>query len=146
VSGALATVESTAMIGVHCCGEGDWAAILATGPGLLSMPVRHELTKVAGYLAGFLDQGGWIAWGAVPTDRPVGTSSDRYWKELAALWCELVQAGVDATRLRRQALVTPACGLAMHSEEGAALVARLVDEVAEKVHGQAVATQLFVGA
>jgi hypothetical protein len=34
----------------------------------------------------------------------------------------------------------------MHSEEGAAQVARLVDEVAEKVHGQAVATQLFVGA
>jgi hypothetical protein len=146
VSGALAAIESTAMSGVHCCGDGDWAAILATGPGVLSVPVHADLVKVAGYLSSFLEQGGWLAWGVVPTDRPVGTSPDRYWKELAGLWCELVQGGVDPARLRRQALVTPACGLALHSIEGATLVADLVAQVAQKVRGQAVATRMFIGA
>ena len=31
-SGALAAIEQHAMMGVHCCAEGDWAAIAATGP------------------------------------------------------------------------------------------------------------------
>lgn len=146
VSGALAAVEATALAGVHCCGDGDWAAILASGPGLLSVPVRDSLLPVAGYLAGFLDKGGWIAWGAIPTDGPVGTSSDRYWRDLASLWCSLVEAGVDAVLLRRQAVVTPACGLALHDEDTAERVARLLDEVAERVASQATATHLTIGA
>jgi len=146
VSMALAAVESTAMVGVHHCGEGDWAAILASGPGILSVPARPDLLTVAGYLGAFLDAGGWIAWGVVRTDQPVAGSADRYWRELAELWCQLVQAGCNPTRLRQQAIVTPACGLAGHSEAQAKRVLRLVDDVAERVRAQAVATRLAVGA
>jgi hypothetical protein len=146
VSGALAAVEGTAMVGLHCCGDGDLAAILATGPAVLSVPVRAELVRFAGYLASFLDAGGTIAWGVVPTEGPVGTEADRYWRELAGLWCELAAAGCDIARLRNQALLTPACGLAMHTADGAAHVAALVELVATKVQHQAVATRLSLGA
>jgi hypothetical protein len=146
VSGALAAAEPDATTGVHCCGEGDWAALSAAGPGILAFPVMPSLVGVAGLIAGFLEHGGWVAWGAVPTDRPVGSSVDRWWRELAGLWCLLVQAGVDASLLRRQALLTPACGLALHDEAQASLVLDLVDELADRVHGQAVATRLTVGA
>lgn len=146
VSGALAAVESTALAGVHCCGDGDWAAILATGPGLLSLPVRDDLVRVAGYISAFLDQGGWIAWGVIPTDRPVGTSADRYWRDLAALWCSLVESGVDPVQLRRQAIVTPACGLGLHDIGVVDRVAVLLDDIAARVAGQAVATRLHLGA
>ncbi|HEX9259314.1 MAG TPA: hypothetical protein VF855_07230 [Acidimicrobiales bacterium] len=146
VSGSLAAVEATTMAGIHCCGDGDWAAVLATGPAVLSMPVSSDLSKVAGYLARFLEADGWIAWGAVPTDRPVASNADRYWRELSAVWCELVQGGCDAGRLRRQSMVTPACGLAMHSPEQAGKVLALTRAVAERVAGQAVATQLSLGA
>ena len=115
-SGALAAIEQQAAMGVHCCAEGDWAAVAATGPTILSVPADAALLEVAGHLSSFLDGGGWIAWGAVPTDRPVGTASDRYWRDLSALWCSLVQLGCDPVRLRNQALVTPACGLALHDE------------------------------
>jgi len=148
VSGALAVIDADpdALAGVHCCGPGDWAAILATGPGLLSLPVRSELTAVAGYLAEFLDGDGWIAWGAIPTDGPVSPTADRYWRDLAELWCGLVQAGCDPARLRRQAVVTPACGLGLHDPEAVGRVFDLVDDVADRVHGQAVATRLSIGA
>jgi hypothetical protein len=144
-SGALAAIEQLAMMGVHCCADGDLAAIAATGPSILSVPVSTALVEVAGHLSSFLDAGGWIAWGAVPTDGPVGRSSDRYWRDLSALWSALVQQGCDAVRLRTRAIITPACGLALHDEEQAAMVLRLTDAVARKVHGQAVATRLTVG-
>lgn len=146
VSGALAAVEGTATAGVHCCGDGDWAALLATGPGLASMPVSADLVKVAGYLSAFLERGGWVAWGAIPTDRPVGTSADRYWRELTDLWCQLVSAGCDAVRLRRQAIITPACGLGLHDPSQADRVLRLAAEVGTRAGSQAAATRIMLGA
>jgi hypothetical protein len=146
VSGALAAVDPQSLAGVHCCGRGDWSAILASGPGILSLPVRAGVEAVAGYLAQFLDDGGWVAWGVVPTDGPVGTTADRHWRELADLWCTLVQGGCNAVRLRRQAIVTPACGLGLHELSAIDHVFELVDAVADRVHGQAVATRLSVGA
>jgi hypothetical protein len=142
-SGALAAVEKHAVTGVHCCSDGDWAAITAAGPSILSLPAVPELLDVAGHLSAFLDAGGWIAWGAVPTDRPVRAGPDRYWRDLCALWCSLVQLGCDATRLRNHALITPACGLGLHDEAQAAAVLRLTAEIAERAHGQA---PLTVGA
>jgi hypothetical protein len=145
-SGALAAIEQHAVTGVHCCSDGDWAAIAAAGPSILSLPAVPELLDVGGHLCAFLDAGGWIAWGAVPTDRPVRAGSDRYWRDLSALWCSLVQLGCDPARLRHQALITPACGLGLHDEAQAAAVLRLTTEIAERVHGQAVATRLTIGA
>jgi len=138
-SGALAAIEQQAVMGVHCCAEGDWAAVAATGPRILSVPADVALVDVAGHLSSFLDAGGWIAWGAVPTDRPVATASDRYLRDLSALWGALVQQGCDPARLRNQALVTPACGLALHDEAQAALVLRLTNEVAARVREQSTA-------
>jgi hypothetical protein len=144
-SGALAAIEQLAMMGVHCCADGDLAAIAATGPSILSMPVSPALVEVAGHLSSFLDAGGWIAWGAVPTDRPVGVSPDRYWRELSALWCGLVQQGCHAVKLRTRAVITPACGLALHDGEQAATILRLTHEVARRVHEQAATSRLTVG-
>jgi hypothetical protein len=146
VSGALAAVEQTATAGVHCCGDGDWAALLATGPGLASMPVSSDLVAVAGYLAAFLERGGLVAWGVIPTDRPVGTNADRHWRELTDLWCQLVAAGCDPVRLRRQSLVTPACGLGLHDLSQADRVLRLAADVGARIASQASATRLVLGA
>ncbi len=137
VSGALAAIEQHAMMGVHCCAEGDWAAIAATGPTVLSLPAGSALIEAAGLLSAFLEGGGWIAWGAVPTDRPVGTSSERYWRDLSNLWGALAQQGCAAARLRQQSMVTPACGLGLHDDAQANVVLRLTREVAQRVQEQA---------
>lgn len=134
------------IVGVHCCGPCDIATLLASGPKLISVPVHDELADYAGYLARFLDDGGLIAWGVVPVDRPVGPSSDRYWQALAELWCALVERGVDATLLRRNALISPMCGLANHQVSQARRLSRLSGEVARKVKDQAAATRFALGA
>ena len=49
-------------------GRSCWPA----GPQMLSLPVDAGATDHPGAFADFLDRGGWLAWGAVPTDRPLG--------------------------------------------------------------------------
>ena len=87
--------------------------------------------------------GGRIAWGAIPTDGPRADSVDRYWRALAAVWCELVRGGCDPVRLRTQAIVTPECGLAPHTVEQAEQLLGLTQEIADRVLDQAVANGAF---
>jgi methionine synthase II (cobalamin-independent) len=146
LSGVLAGIEISTTAGVHCCGNVDAAVLTAVGPGVLSIPADRSLLAAVGYLVEFLAHGGWIAWGAVPTDRPLRHSPERYWSDLVSLWCELVALGVDPILLRTRALVTPVCGLAHHDPAQAAIVLDHVSRVAAKVAEQASATRLSIGA
>lgn len=146
LSESLAAVEQDAVSGIHCCGPTDWSLVTQAGPRVLSMPVHASLVGQAGTFARFLERDGWIAWGAVPTDEPVGETGDGLWRRLSDLWCALVRDGCDAGRLRRQALVTPACGLALHDPAQADHRLRLTAELGRRVLGQAIGVRLQVGA
>lgn len=146
MSGALAAVEREALVGLHCCADVDGSSLLAAGPAILSVPATDGIKSYAGLLSKFLESGGVVAWGVVPTDGPLMPSAERSWKKLSALWCDLVQGGCDAQKLRQQSLVTPACGLAMHSEESAVQIFSQVRDIGERVRTQALATRLTVGA
>ena len=146
LSGALAMAEGRAVTGVHCCGATDWRLLLQAGPQLLSLPVGADVTGSAGALGTFLERGGWVAWGAVATDGPLGEHPSRSWRQLSAQWCELVQSGCDPVLLRRQALVTPVCGLALHDEAQADHVFAMTRRLAEKIHDQVMGIRLSVGA
>ena len=97
-------------------------------------------------LSRFLDGGGWIAWGAVPTHGPIGEHPSPLWKSLLDVWCELTRRGCDPVRLRQQALVAPACGLAGHGPSQAERAMLLARELGNRVHDQAAATKLAIGA
>ena len=146
VSGALAAVEGSAVPGLHVCGLSDIASQLAAGPTILSLPVCPEVADSAGYLARFIEQGGYVAWGVVPTTGPIVSSAERPWRQLCALWCELVQRGVDPTVLRQQAIMTPQCGLASHTPAVAERVHGFTAEVGRRVRDQATASRWVLGA
>ena len=97
-------------------------------------------------IARFLDGDGWVAWGAVPTDRPVGESADPHWRRLAEVWCELTRRGCDPVPLRTRGMITPACGLAGYGATQAERVLGIARELAARVHDQAVAARLMLGA
>jgi hypothetical protein len=147
VSGTLASLERLAITGLHCCGEADWRLLAQAGSQILSLPLDGGVEASAGALAGFLEQGGWLAWGAVPTDRPIGTTVDRLWRQLSAVWCELVSnGGCEPVRLRTQAMITPACGLYRHGVPQAEQVLTFTNRLAERLHDQAIGVRLSVGA
>ena len=92
--------------GIHCCGNADWRIPLQAGPRC-SPPGDRRRRSEPGALAAFVERGGWLAWGAVPTDGPRSGTVGRLWRTVAARWCELVQAGCDPVRLRHHTLLTP---------------------------------------
>jgi hypothetical protein len=113
---------------------------------VLGLPVSDALVGDVGSLVRHLDADGWIAWGAVPTDRPVGESPEPPWRRLVTLWCELTRRGCEPLRLRNQAIITPACGLAGHGPTQAERALRLAAELADRVATQSAAARLTAGA
>lgn len=145
VSSAMASVQKQAIVGLHCCGRADWQAVLQAGPQILSLPVGAGIIEHAGALAGFLEAGGWVAWGAVPTDGPFTTSPTTLWRRLTSEWRRLVAAGCDPAALRDQALITPACGLVGMDAYQATLVVELTAKLGQRLESMVTDT-LHIGA
>jgi hypothetical protein len=144
LSAALAAPDCTT--GVHVCGEGDLQVALAAGPNVVHLDAGAVDLRDAVGIGRFLEGGGWIAWGAVPTHGPIGEQPTPMWKSLLGVWCELTRRGCDPVQLRQQALVAPACGLAGHGASQAERAMLLARELGDRVHDQAAATKLAVGA
>lgn len=146
MSGALAAVEHEAITGLHCCADIEIAPLVAAGPSVLSIPVRDSLVADAGQIAKYLHSGGTIAWGVVPTDGPMNATPERAWRRLTGLWNELIRAGCDPLQLHRQAMVTPACGLALHSESSAVRIIEHVCDIGGRIRSTDPSSRHTVGA
>jgi hypothetical protein len=144
LSTALAAPACTT--GVHVCGPGDLRLAMAAGPHVVHFAVDEFSFDDTIALSRFVDGGGWVAWGAIPTHGPIGEHPSPLWKALLDVWCELTRRGCDPLRLRSQAIVAPACGLAGHGVSQAERAMLLAREIGNRVHDQAAATKLAVGA
>lgn len=150
VSGALAAIETRAVSGLHVCGDADWPSLMSAGPQVLSVPAPSgsgaSIVQSGGYLQQFLARGGVVAWGAVITDGPISTTVERPWRQLSELWCRLVERGCDHLLLRQQSMISPECGLGVHSPAVAERVFRVAGELGNRVHDQATASRFVLGA
>lgn len=114
----LALQREGAHVGVHCCGNTEWAAVLSLPWDLVSIDARLSLSKLIETGAAFqrfVAAGGTIALGVVPTNvnpresQPLEAAVDQI---VHALPAQLERA---APGLLSRCLLTPACGLAMRS-------------------------------
>ena len=143
---STALAAPNCLTAVHVCGRGDLRLALDAGPRLVHFDAGALDLDDAVTLSRFLDSGGWVIWGAIPTDRPVGEHAAPIWKNLLDVWCELTRRGCDPSRLRSQALVAPACGLAGHGVSQAERTMLLAREIGSRVHDHGAATKLAIGA
>jgi methionine synthase II (cobalamin-independent) len=127
--------------GVHCCGNTDWGLLLQTNLDILSFDAYGYIETLSLYpreLKVFLERGGILAWGIVPTceedlsKENVDLLLDRFKKGNEAL----LKKGIDQTLLRR-ALITPSCGTASLPIPLAERACRLTAEVSRKLREQA---------
>jgi hypothetical protein len=146
MSTAMASLGPEVATGIHCCGRTDMSVLLASGPDMISVPATDDLHQAAGYIQRFLDSGGHVAWGVVPTSGPLPATVELPWRGLSDLWCWLVRSGCDPVALRRQSVVTAECGLAGHPLPVARQIARIVRQVGQRVNEQSTATRFALGA
>lgn len=115
--------KAGAWVGVHCCSNTDWSILLNSKADIVSFDAFAYFDRMACYpedISRFLDRGGVLAWGIVPTTDFSGTetASDLVGKlegEIAAL----VTKGISREKLLAQSMVTPACGLSLMTEQEA---------------------------
>jgi hypothetical protein len=128
--------RSEAVIGIHCCGNTDWSMIFEAGPDIVSFDAFSYLDYFFLYraeLRRFIETGGSIAWGIVPTFGFTGRESVG---DLSALLRaglgRLQELGVDPELAARRSLITPACGMGTMDPSASERVLTLLRGVAER--------------
>ncbi|MFQ6106221.1 MAG: hypothetical protein ACE5QF_01330 [Thermoplasmata archaeon] len=133
----------TGMSGFHCCGNTEWPLILQSPTDMLSFDAYnyyHTLSLYPEDVADFLERGGLIAWGVVPST-PDAFEAENVQSLIGRLenGIELLAGkGVDRETIHKQSLITPMCGLSGLSEEQAEAALRLTREISShmrKEHG-----------
>jgi len=99
--------------GIHLCGNPDWDFLLNLDLDILSLDIYQNgeiFSSYSGSIKRFLDRGGVIVWGIVPTNfEPFESESiDSLEKRLTALWDSLNDKGIDTAFLLSRSLLSPA--------------------------------------
>jgi hypothetical protein len=99
--------------GIHLCGNPDWEFLLNRDLDILSMDIytNGEVFRCYGKaVRSFLDRGGVLAWGLVPTgfENFDTETQEHLIAYLESLWPTLLEAGIDRDQLLAQSLLAPA--------------------------------------
>lgn len=99
--------------GIHLCGNPDWDLLLNLDLDILSLDVFSNGERFVSYASSikrFLERGGVIVWGQVPTNvEPFANESlDSMTKQLEFLWDALEKKGIDKAWLLSRSLLSPA--------------------------------------
>jgi hypothetical protein len=124
--------------GVHVCANTEWPVIFDTGIDVISYDAYSYFDKLilfADHLVDFLDRGGILATGIVPTTAEFiekeGTDSlvDRWFDQLG----QLERLGVKGEKVVKQTLITPSCGTGTVTEAQARRVIEMTGEVSAAI-------------
>jgi methionine synthase II (cobalamin-independent) len=125
--------------GIHCCGNTDWGLLLETHLDILSFDAYGYLETISLYpkqLSAFLERGGVLAWGIVPTSEAILKEDTQ---SLIGRFKEGVETlskkGIDPNLLQR-AILTPSCGTASLSIPLAERVCQVTAEVSRRLRGE----------
>lgn len=99
--------------GVHLCGNPDWDFLLGQDLDILSLDVYSNGEVFVSYapsILKFLDRGGVLVWGIVPTNfEPFSQENmDSIEKRIVELWAMLGKKGIDLDRLLSRSMLSPA--------------------------------------
>lgn len=125
--------------GIHCCGNTDWSVVLATGIDILSFDAYGFAQSLSLYpveVKNFLERGGAIAWGIVPSnDEDLAKESAASLKDrLEEAMAPFTRQGISFRKLLERSLLTPSCGLAsLASEDTAEKALGMLTELSENL-------------
>jgi len=99
--------------GIHLCGNPDWDFLLSMDMDILSLDIYSNGEVFSSYAESvkrFLDRGGILVWGIVPTNvEPFSRESlDSLIFQLETRWAALQKKGIDRDFLLSRSLLSPA--------------------------------------
>lgn len=140
--GIDAVHQGGGLAGIHICANGDWTLALESGTDIINFDAYSYFDRLILYreaLMQFLENGGILAWGIVPTGNPEyveKASLDSLWEMWNDQVMQLESFGVSRERILSQSLITPSCGTGSLSLEHAQKVLSLTRALSEKIRQQ----------
>jgi methionine synthase II (cobalamin-independent) len=99
--------------GIHCCGNADWPFVIRSGADIINFDAYDYVDTVSLYpeeFRGFLEKGGLLAWGIVPTSDAIAGESPESVKRRFHTGIEKLSRHIPERLLLSQILLTPSCG------------------------------------
>ena len=125
--------ECGGIAGIHCCGKADWPLILSSGIDVFNYDSYFFWDTLSIYpeeIKEFINNGGVIAWGIVPTTDAIrGVTLEGLGEQLERGLTSLEKIGIPRDKLRNQALLTPSCGTGSLKIEDALKVFSLLKDL-----------------
>lgn len=128
--------KESAIVGIHCCTNTDWSAVLSLPIDVLSIDTGLSLNILLSQkepLRKFLERGGRLSLGVVPTGghsvRTLAYRPDSHFEQLLeTLRSHLGDDSMLLDKICSESIYTPACGLALHSiADAEAILADLLE-------------------
>lgn len=126
--------EAGGISGIHCCGRADWPMVIKSGAMILSFDAFEYFDTLAVYheeIKNFLQGGGYLAWGIVPTSDAINSVDDKYLKKLMDNNLKKLYHYIPSEIVNSQILITPSCGTGSRSVEETIKVFQLIMRLKE---------------
>jgi hypothetical protein len=118
--------QENAIAGTHCCGNTEWTILIDAGADIISFDAYEYGETIIYYhekIKTFLEGGGVLAWGIVPTSEKINRETPESLIEKLLLHInKLAGKGIDRSLLWQKCLLTPSCGTGSMSGELSARV------------------------
>jgi len=115
--------NSDTLIGIHCCGNTDWAMLIEAGPDIINFDAYEYMDYFLLYpddIVRFIREGGTIAWGIVPTSNFTGNETvEDLASKLDQGLKRIHEWGISPDTLAERSILTPACGMGTMTPEAA---------------------------
>jgi hypothetical protein len=129
--------RSDALIGIHCCGNTDWSMIVDAAPDIINFDAFAFTEYFLLYpdaITRFINGGGFIAWGIVPTSDFTGAETVGELRvKLEQGIARLKDIGLDHELVARRSILTPACGMGTMDERSSNRVLELLSQLSKEM-------------
>jgi methionine synthase II (cobalamin-independent) len=122
--------------GIHCCGRAEWPLVMETGVTILNFDAYEFGDTIGIYpeeTRAFLEKGGLLAWGIVPTTESIRRETEESIRRLFNERLEALSGQVPEDLLLRNIILTPSCGTGSLSVDETLKVFQILMRLKEEV-------------
>ncbi len=121
--------------GIHCCGNADWPMAIKCGPDIINFDAYDYAGTLALYpeeFRGFLEKGGYLAWGIVPTSEAIAGENPESIRKRFEQGVEKLSLHIPKDLILSNIMLTPSCGTGTRTVEETIKVFQLLMRLKEE--------------
>jgi len=122
--------------GIHCCGNADWPLVMQSGADIVNFDAYDYLDTLALYheeCRNFLEQGGFFAWGIVPTSDAIAVENPDSLRRRFQQGIRRLSENIPRNLLLSRMLLTPSCGTGSRSVDETVKIFQLLIRMKEEM-------------